>query len=150
MFPAVLRPIQRAARAAGIRAVRNPFEPAWCRRTTPNAPLLRRMQTSLLWQLEPGFRRIVDEEEFSTTDGALGVLATGTLDEKTLRRLLENIPAGTWELVTHPGYHDHDLAKTHTRLRQSREVEREALLAVGQIEGLELINFARLAERGAE
>ena len=38
MFPAVLRPVLRAARAAGIRAVRNPFEPAWagaghCRRS---------------------------------------------------------------------------------------------------------------------
>ena len=28
MFPAVLRPVLRAARKAGIRAVRNPFEPA--------------------------------------------------------------------------------------------------------------------------
>ena len=36
MFPHVLRPVLRAARACGIRAVRNPFEPmragrgAWC------------------------------------------------------------------------------------------------------------------------
>ena len=29
MFPPVLRPVLRAARAAGIRAVRNPFEPEW-------------------------------------------------------------------------------------------------------------------------
>jgi len=34
MFPAVLRPVLRAARAAGIRALRNPFEPAWALRAS--------------------------------------------------------------------------------------------------------------------
>lgn len=149
MFPAVLRPLLRAARAVGICAVRNPFEPAWSRRATAHAPLLRRMEVSFLRQLEPGFRRIAAEEEFSTTDGSLGVLATGTLDEKTLRKILGSIPAGTWELVTHPGYNDDDLAKARTRLRQSRETERQALLAVGNMEGLELIRFGQLAEEGA-
>lgn len=101
IFPAVLRPVLRAARAAGIRAVRNPFEPAWSRRATPNASWLRRAEVSLLRLLEPAFRRIVAEEGFTTTDGALGVLATGTLDAATLAALLNNLPAGTWELVTH-------------------------------------------------
>ncbi len=144
MFPAVSRPLLRAARAAGIRAVRNPFEPAWSTRATSAAPILRRVEVRMLRKLEPGFRRIVAEEGFSTTDGALGVLATGTLDEETLQRLIGNIPAGTWELVTHPGYNDNDLAKVHTRLRQSRETERQALPAAGRIEGLELISFAQL------
>jgi hopanoid biosynthesis associated protein HpnK len=149
MFPAALRPLLRAAQTAGIRAVRNPFEPAWSRRATPNASLLRRTEVSMLRQLNPAFQRIAAEEGFSTTDGALGVLATGTLDEETLRRLLENTPAGTWELVTHPGYNDDDLANAHTWLRQSRETERQALLTVGNMEGLELINFAQLAEKRA-
>jgi hypothetical protein len=108
------------------------------------------VEVSFLRPLEPAFRHIVTEEGFSTTDGALGVLATGTLDENTLRSLLRNIPAGTWELVTHPGYNDDDLAKAHTRLRQSRETERQGLLAVEEIEGLALINFAQLAARGPE
>lgn len=150
MFPAVLRPLLRAARAAGIRAVRNPFEPAWSRRATPAASLFRRIEVNMLRQLEPAFRRIVAQEGFATTDGALGVLATGTLDEATLHSVLRKIPAGTWELVTHPGYSDDDLAKAHTRLRQSRETERQALLEVAKIEGLALINFAQLAARGPE
>jgi len=104
----------------------------------------------VLRQLEPAFRRIVAEEGFATTDGALGVLATGTLDENTLRSLLRNIPAGTWELVTHPGYNDDDLSKAHTRLQQSRETERRALMAVAKIEGLALIDFAHLAARNSE
>jgi predicted glycoside hydrolase/deacetylase ChbG (UPF0249 family) len=144
MFPAVLRPVLRAARAAGIRAVRNPFEPAWSRRATPRAPWLRRAEVSLLRLLEPAFRRIVTEEGFTTTDGALGVLATGTLDAATLAALLSDLPAGTWELVTHPGYNDADLLRAHTRLLASREIEREALASFHWRDGIELISFSRL------
>jgi chitin disaccharide deacetylase len=144
MFPVVLRALLRAARAAGIGAVRNPFEPGWSRRATPGAPLLRRMEVALLHQLEPTFRRIVAEAGFTTTDGALGVLATGTLDAATVLSLLMHAPEGTWELVTHPGYNDEELALVRTRLRRSRETERVALAAVSAVDGLELISFAKL------
>ena len=144
MFPAVLRPVLRAARAAGIRAVRNPFEPAWSCRATHGAPWLRRAQVRLLRQLEPTFRRIVAEEGFTTTDGALGVLATGTLDSTTVSSLLRNLPEGTWELVAHPGYNDSDLAQAHTRLLASRETEREALSALEHFPGIARISFADL------
>jgi hopanoid biosynthesis associated protein HpnK len=144
MFPAVLRPVLRAARAAGIRAVRNPFEPAWSRRATHGAPWLRRAEMKLLRLLEPTFRRIVAEEGFTTTDGAVGVLATGTLDSTTVSSLLRSMPEGTWELVTHPGYNDSDLAQVRTRLLASRETEREAIRAVEQFPGIERISFADL------
>jgi hopanoid biosynthesis associated protein HpnK len=144
IFPAVLRPVLRAARAAGIRAVRNPFEPAWSRRVTHGAPWIRRVEVRLLRLLEPTFRRIVAEEGFTTTDGAIGVLATGTLDSTTVNSLLRNMPEGTWELVTHPGYNDSDLAQVRTRLLASRDTEREALLAINLGNGIELIDFSRL------
>jgi hopanoid biosynthesis associated protein HpnK len=144
MFPAVLRPVLRAAKAAGIRAVRNPFEPAWSRRATHGAPWLRRAEVSLLRRLEPGFRRIVAEEGFMTTDGAIGVLATGTLDEASLRSLMQRLPEGTWELITHPGYNDADLARARTRLLEARESERRALGALRQFQEIELISFAGL------
>jgi hopanoid biosynthesis associated protein HpnK len=144
MFPAVLRPVLRAARAAGIRAVRNPFEPAWSRRATPGGSWLRRAQVRLLRLLEPTFRRIVAEEGFTTTDGAIGVLATGTLDSTTVSSLLRNLPEGTWELVAHPGYNDSDLAQAHTRLLVSRETEREALSALEHFSGIARISFADL------
>jgi hopanoid biosynthesis associated protein HpnK len=144
MFPAVLRPLLRAARAAGIRAIRNPFEPAWSLRATPHAPWMRRVEVSLLRRFEPAFRRIVAKEGFTTTDGAIGVLATGSLDAATLASLLSKLPAGTWELITHPGYNDSDLAQAHTRLLASRNTEREALLALQQRDEMELISFAEL------
>jgi predicted glycoside hydrolase/deacetylase ChbG (UPF0249 family) len=144
MFPAVLRPVLRAAQAAGIRAVRNPFETAWSLRATLRAPWMRRVQVNLLRRLEPAFRRIVAEEGFATTDGALGVLATGTLDAATVSSLLRRLPPGTWELVTHPGYNDSDLARAGTRLLASREIEREALAAMDVGEEIELIGFSSL------
>jgi predicted glycoside hydrolase/deacetylase ChbG (UPF0249 family) len=144
MFPAVLRPVLRAARAAGIRAARNPFEPAWSLRATPGAPWMRRTEVSLLRRLEPAFRRIVAEEGFATTGGALGVLATGTLDAATVSSLLRNLPPGAWELVTHPGYNDAELAQAHTRLLASRETEREALHTLALFPAIELISFAGL------
>jgi len=145
MFPAVLRPVLRAAKAAGIRAVRNPFEPAWSVRSTAGAPWIRRTEVNLLRRLEPAFRRIVAEEGFVTTDGAIGVLATGTLDAATVTSLLQNLPSGTWELVTHPGYNDSDLAKARTRLLTSRDTERDALNTLKNFPGIQLVTFADLA-----
>jgi predicted glycoside hydrolase/deacetylase ChbG (UPF0249 family) len=155
MFSAVLRPALRAARAAGIGCVRNPFEPVWSLCATPGAAgvkfAIRRTEVRLLRLLEPAFRRIVADEGFATTDGALGVLATGTLDAATVASLVKNLPGtGTFELVTHPGYNDADLAQARTRLLASRETEREALGALEQFSGIELISFAGLLhERGA-
>jgi predicted glycoside hydrolase/deacetylase ChbG (UPF0249 family) len=142
IFPAVLRPVLRAAKAGGIRAVRNPFESAWSLRATPGAPWIRRAEVSLLRRLEPAFRRIVAEEGFTTTDGAIGVLATGTLDGATVRSLIGRLPIGTWELVTHPGYNDADLGRAQTRLLASREIEREALASLHLKNEIELIDYS--------
>ncbi len=145
MFPQVLRPVLRAARACGIRAVRNPFEPEWSVAATPGAPFVRRMEVRMLRMLAGRFHRIVADEGFTTTDGAVGVLATGTLDAGTIASLLRAMPAnGTYELVTHPGYNDADLARVRTRLRASREMEREALLTMANAAKVELISFAGL------
>jgi predicted glycoside hydrolase/deacetylase ChbG (UPF0249 family) len=144
MFSQVLRPVLSAAQKAGIHAVRNPFEAAWSRRATTAAPWLRRTEVSLLHRLEPTFRCIAAKEGFATTDGAVGVLATGTLDAATVSSLLRNLPPGTWELVSHPGYNDADLAQAHTRLKASRETERQALHVIQEFPNLNLISFAGL------
>jgi predicted glycoside hydrolase/deacetylase ChbG (UPF0249 family) len=142
MFPSVLRPLLRAARAAGIHAVRNPFEPLWSLDVTPNAPDVRRLQVTLLRRFEPKFRSIVAEEGFHTTDGAIGVLATGTIDIATVRAMMLAMPEGTFELVSHPGYKDADLERANTRLLASRELERNALLAIKEFRGVNLVSFA--------
>jgi hopanoid biosynthesis associated protein HpnK len=144
MFPAVLRPVLRAARACGIRAVRNPFEPAWAVRATAGASLARIAEVTVLRRLEAASRKIIAEEDFMTTDGTIAVAGTGVLNATTLRCLLANLPEGTWELVTHPGYNDADLARIRTRLRASRQIERGALHAIKEFPEIDLVSFAGL------
>lgn len=85
-----------------------------------------------------------------TTEGSLGVVATGALDENLFRAILENLPEGTWEFVCHPGYNDAELDHIQTRLRASREQELAVLTADStrkllQTHGVELISYHDLS-----
>lgn len=144
MFPPVLRPVLRAARAAGIRAVRNPFEPEWAVRATPRASLVRSTEVFALRRLGPFFQRMIARENVATTDGTIAIAGTGTFNSDTVRALLGELPEGTWELVTHPGYNDADLDKVRTRLRASRDTERLALMTLREFPSVDLISFGDL------
>ena len=129
MFPRVLGAIIRAARACNVPAIRNPFEPDWSLRLTKKAPTARRIQVRTLRLFREQFLRAVRAARLRTTDGALGVLATGTFDADYVLRLLRNMPPGNWELVCHPGYVDGALRRAGTRLIETREAEHQALLS---------------------
>jgi predicted glycoside hydrolase/deacetylase ChbG (UPF0249 family) len=149
VFRPVLRPLLRAARQCGVLAVRNPFEPTWSVTSTPSASFLRRVQVYALRAACTGFGKITREMGPLSTEGSIGLLATGILDSALLSSLLRAMPNGTWELVCHPGYQDKALEQAVTRLRASREVERQALLsivpqAVAEDSGLSLIHFGQL------
>ncbi len=144
MFPSVLRPVLRAARSAGIHAVRNPFEPAWAVRATAGAAWARCVEVNLLRKFESSCRRIIAQEGFATTDGTIAVLGTGVMNAAMVRSLLSAMPNGAWELVTHPGYNDSDLARVRTRLRESRDIEREALRTINEFSRIELLSYADL------
>jgi predicted glycoside hydrolase/deacetylase ChbG (UPF0249 family) len=159
MFPSLLRPLLRAASAHGIRAVRNPFEApgavSWRDALRNRTLLVRKAETTLLrrW-LYVRWLRTVRESGFATTDGSLGIAATGTLDEARLRTMLKQMRSGTWELVCHPGYNDGELAAVRTKLRESREVEMRALMAMSPTElrdeyGAELVTFRMQSPRPA-
>lgn len=145
MFPRVLRPLLRAALACGVKAIRNPFEPNWSLNATANAGHVRKMQVRLLRSQSASFTQEVTRAGLHTTDGAIGVLATGTLDAQTIRSLLVAMPDGTWELVCHPGYNDAALQQERTRLLASREVERTALLETIPNADVERIHFGQLS-----
>ena len=163
ILPFILRPLLRAARQTGVRALRNPFEQPWAFPLS-NGTTARTSQIRLIQPLERSFlaQPALRSGEFRTTDGTIGVSATGNLDEITLRSLVAALPAGTWELVCHPGYSDAALDAIPTRLRSSREVERQALLSVLSAQAraetshtpphlprLELIHYGDLAAAGA-
>lgn len=131
MFPSVLRPLLRAAKACGVSAVRNPFEPAFSTAVVRGGWKLRKRhwQMRLLGGFEGNFRREVAAQGMRTTDGALGILATGVLDLPSFLKIVSNIPDGIWEFVCHPGYNDGDLDQVTTRLRESRQRELEVLIS---------------------
>lgn len=153
MFPRVLRPLLRAAKSCGIRAVRNPFEPirCWPAGMVLGSPglWLRSAGVMAFQTFAAEFRRAVKEEGIVSTDGTIGIAATGLLDQKKLLQILEALPEGTWELVCHPGYSDSDLQAAGTRLTQSREIELSALTSAETKKALarreiELISYADL------
>ena len=130
LFPAVSRPLITALERTGIPAIRNPFEPTFARRLD-HAGIKRRLQLALLNRLRPAFVQLgqLRAANILTTDGTMGVSATGNLTSATLSQILSALhPAGTFELVCHPGYNDADLDRIATRLRSHREIEMQALL----------------------
>jgi hopanoid biosynthesis associated protein HpnK len=153
IFPHVLRPVLKAAKACGIRGVRNPFEPigAW-----PSALLewpalwVRTFEAGLLSWFAHRFREIVAEEGMSTTGGTVGIIATGRMNQRLLLRTIHALPEGNWELVCHPGYADSDLRAAGTRLLEAREIELETLGSEETREaltrrGIELISYGELS-----
>ena len=156
LFPPILRPVLRAARECGVRAIRNPFGPRFPLKSSqllarPNL-WTRYAEVRILRRFAGKFREAVDREGFATPDGTLGIEVTGTLDETLFRAIAQSIPKGTWEFVCHPGYNDADLRAANTRLRESRETELRVLTLPGarellSREGIELISYRELGQR---
>jgi hopanoid biosynthesis associated protein HpnK len=153
LFPAILRPLLRAASACGVGAIRNPFGPRFPLRSTNLLAKpgfwARYAQVRVLHRFAGKFREAVDREGFVTPDGTLGIEVTGALDESLFRAIAESIPEGTWEFVCHPGYNDAALRAANTRLRESRETELRVLTLPGAREmltqqGIELISYRDL------
>jgi predicted glycoside hydrolase/deacetylase ChbG (UPF0249 family) len=158
IFPAVLRPLLRAAGNRGIRCLRNPFVPA---RALAFEDLLSRpalwkryWQTRALRRCLPAFHELLTEHGLVTPDGCLGVMETGVLDSELFAAMIqavaETLPEGTWEMVCHPGYNDSELAALRTRLRASREQELQVLTSTEARSllaksGIELISYRELS-----
>jgi len=153
-FPRVLRPLLRAAASCGVRAIRNPFERIQGSQLAASPSLWRRWaEVGVLRGLARQFREAVQQAGIATPDGTLAIVATGSLNERLFRLMVEHLPDGTWELVCHPGYNDADLREVHTRLRQSREQELQILTSPATREllaanGIEIVSFRELAVAG--
>ena len=148
MFPAVFKPLLRAAKACGVRAVRNPFEPLVF---ATNGNWKRRFKLGIMRRYRAGFTQHLAEAGMVTPDGCIGIVATGGLSLATFASLIQNLPDGTWEFVSHPGYNDADLDKVTTRLRHSRDQELSILTSdtvkdLIRSEEIELISYRQFAE----
>ena len=151
IFPQVLRPLLRAARACGVPAVRNPFGPVRFSSLAKYPSLWKRYsQVAVLNRLGGRFRKSVTEAGMLTTDGTVGIVATGAMDHDLFGSIVDSLPKGTWELVCHPGYNDAALANVRTRLRQSRVEELQLLTSreareIVDRSGVQLISYRDLS-----
>jgi len=148
MFPVVLRGMLAAAKNCGVRAIRNPFEPfvfATVRHWK------RHFQLRMMGRFRRSFRNALEDAGVRSPDGCIGIAATGGLNLRTFQGLIESLPEGTWEFVSHPGYNDAELSGVNTRLRDSRERELQLLTleAVKELfkrEQIQLISYRALVQ----
>lgn len=110
VFPAVFRPLLRAAVDCGVRAVRNPFEPAramaWSSAWRRRDLWARYVPVRMLRTFAEAFLEECANLGLSTPQGTFGITLTGYADRESFFDLLNRIPAGTWELLAHPAYED--------------------------------------------
>jgi predicted glycoside hydrolase/deacetylase ChbG (UPF0249 family) len=142
LFPTLTPVVLDVARACGARAVRLPV-PA----ETAEAPLPASLaaELALYRQLAPAVRRALTLSGLCSPDGLCGMSLLNRLTEDSLCALLRTLPAGTWELMVHPG--ELDPQNPFTGPERQRELVALTSPAVRMLLeelGIELINFGDL------
>lgn len=151
--PRVMEAVGKVARGCGILRVRKPVENlrnSWA--TTRgngdrNAALLA--GAAAVRAVEPVFAAIGRRFDLHWPDNFLGLAVTGRLGREALRRMIENLPEGSTEIMLHPGVCDEELKRCVTRLREQRQTELDALLDAGvksavAEQGIRLISYREL------
>jgi predicted glycoside hydrolase/deacetylase ChbG (UPF0249 family) len=148
LAPPVLDAVARLSEDFGIRWVRRPFDfPMNAAGGT--APLATRLASDAMKLLRGRFHKVLERHGCRTTDHFAGFQITGRFRTAELVELLELVPEGTTELMCHPGRCGPALRQAHTRLKESREEELEALMAAEtraalERNGIELVNYGGL------
>ena len=151
LAPPVLEAVARLGEEFGIRWVRRPFDlPLQAQRhPASRPPRLTRLVGGAMGLLRPRFHQVLEKHRCWTTDHFAGFLMTGRLRTRELVELVSAIPAGSTELMCHPGRCGPALRAARTRLKESRQAELEALTAAVVREavaraGIELVNYRQL------
>ena len=123
LFPCLTTMIVGLAREYGIQAMRSalPMEAA------ARDPLgLLGEELALYRQLGQDAQATLAAGGIATPDGLWGMPLLNRLDTTSLCQLLEDLPEGCWELMTHPGY---PCAQGSSFDGRQRQVELQALLS---------------------
>ena len=148
LAPPVLDAVARIGEEFGIRWVRRPFDfPLTALRGT--VPRLKRVTSDALGLLRRRFHRVLTRHGCRTTDHFAGFQITGRFRTAELVQLLEMLPEGSTELMCHPGYCEETLRRERTRLKESRALELQALVAPEtraaiESKGIELVGYRGL------
>ena len=126
LAPPVLDAVARLSEEFGIRWVRRPFDfPLNVLRG--GVPRMKRLTSDALGLLRRRFHRVLTSHGCRTTDHFAGFQITGRFGAAELVELMSVIPAGSTELMVHPGHCGPALRAARTRLKESREAELAAL-----------------------
>ena len=160
LMPALCGMVIRLATDYGIRGIRCPCEGStdvrWLMRRNPRAAprLLKQYGVSrVLWLLSWRASKACQQAGLRHPTWLYGLTATGFLDAEVLQSILCRLPAGTSELMCHPGYVDDHLRRTPTRLLAQREQELQGLVRpeIRQLlarERIALISYRDLPQPG--
>jgi chitin disaccharide deacetylase len=103
MHPVIASVALRAARNAGIRAIRVPWEPpALVRAADPASRTASRM----LWPFAALLRRSAARHGLAAPDRVVGLAWSGAFTADRLAALLPRLPAGVTEIYLHPAARD--------------------------------------------
>jgi chitin disaccharide deacetylase len=148
LAPPVLDAVARLGREFGIAWIRRPFD--FPMGAVAAAPRIQRLTSVTLGLMRPRFHRVLEREGLRTTDHFAGFQITGRFRAAGLVKLLNILPAGSTELMCHPGFCTEALRHSTTRLKESREEELRALTApevraAVERNGIELVNYAGIS-----
>jgi predicted glycoside hydrolase/deacetylase ChbG (UPF0249 family) len=136
LAPPVLDAVARVAEESGIRWVRSPFDFP-LNALGSAVPRVQRLARGAMGLLRGRFHRVLARHRCRTTDHFAGFQITGRFRTRELLELLALLPEGSTELMVHPGRYGPALRAAHTRLKESREAELEALVAPAARQALE-------------
>jgi predicted glycoside hydrolase/deacetylase ChbG (UPF0249 family) len=158
MLPGLFEIALRLAKKHGIRAIRVAHEEsklrvllASGRGQRTGVGLKQGVQARGLKFLARDARNMAEHAGLATADHFCGIAQTGILTLEGVENLLNNLPEGTTELMSHPGYADEALHNSHTRLQQSRQTELEIftdahIRKLVATRGIRLISYQLMGE----
>ncbi len=153
VHPRVMAAIGQVACDFRIARVRNPIEhlrDSWrTARSEKSGFVVNLAASCAVSSVGSWFHSIARKYGLRSPDHFLGLAITGRISASALCRLLDTLPDGRTEIMTHPGVCDADLRKTDTRLNQQRETELDALLSpearrLAAEKGIRLISYREL------
>ena len=143
LFPELTEMVIDLARRFDIKALRLPVpsEPLRGERF----PLLEK-ELALYRRLVPLAKEKIRQSGLVSPEGLWGMSLLNELTEKSLCRLLEELPDGTWELMVHPGYPDPDSPFSGPeRLRELKALASPEIRAVLAARNIQKTTFRALA-----
>ena len=143
LFPEMSDMVIDLAREHGIPALRLPL-PAE-KAEGQLSPLLAR-ELTLYRQLAPVAAAKINKSGLFAPNGLLGMSLLNDLTHESLCRVLQQAPAGTWELMVHPGYPDTNGAFSGSqRLKELKALASSSFQTLLTTRQIETTTFGALA-----